>query len=440
MPVYDPKTGGTVLSGLTQQAAPAAAAVAAAAPTSTPPPSKDPAALAAAAQGGQAGLTAYQQSVKTVDELQGNALANARSRAAIVGGPEAQGFEKIAGQFYDRTKANLATSHQADQNLQGQNRAAFDKYFGQLKGDMGAINDYIKNTLGGYEAKKRTAAEKALANKFPLDEILGETEYGLPGAQKEAEGLKTSLTQEQARLAQAQNGEFSKGILDRMNANAKELDEIARLTKGGVKGGLGVVKSWLPGGDKAVWGANVDKRTKEMAKRQQELTQEQTRLQDQLDRTRANERKIAETSTARIATLQSDYDKKAALATPEGFARNIAVTKYGQDPMKAAGKLTPEKFSSTEKDKRVYGEQAVSLAGKLGISGGAKRVAEILGDTEVQEDLDTLETWAESGAKTLDEVKREMGKAYLSTKDPKDRDKYNVIIEMTARLPWKSSR
>ncbi len=424
MAIIDPKTGLAAAQAV-RTAAPVSVTPGALVPAPAPAAPVDPkiAQLAAGAQGGSAGLTAFKQAQQTIDELQANALANARQRASIIGGPEAQGFEAIAGQQYDRNRANLATSNAAFEGLQGKNKAAFDKYFGQLKGDMGAINDYIKTTLGGYEAKKRASAEKAAASKFPLDEILGETEYGLPAATKAAEDAKGILGQAATKRDQLKNGDYlftfgeqAKGIRDKLAIDTREY----------YKSGTS------------------DERKKFLAGKMEQNKARLAKVEGLSKSAQASREKDLAAAESEVAKLQADYDKKAALvSSPEQFARNIAVTKYGQDPYKAAGKLTADKFypkQATQADVMKYGEEAVGLSQKLNINGGARRVAEILSDTEVVEDLDTLSAWAQTGEYTLSDVKKEMGRQYLNTKKPEDRDKYNVLIEMTARLPWKSDR
>ena len=147
-------------------------------PLPAPTPDTKIAQLAAAAQGGSAGLTAYKQAQTELDQLQANALANARKRASLIGGPEAQGFEAIAAQDYDRARRNLSTQEQSFQGHQAANRGAFDKYFGQLKGDMGSINQWIKSQLGSYDSNlaARAAAKQAKAattDKLTKARLLG---------------------------------------------------------------------------------------------------------------------------------------------------------------------------------------------------------------------------------------------------------------------------
>ena len=149
-------------------------------PLPAPTPDTKIAQLAAAAQGGSAGLTAYKQAQTELDQLQANALANARQRASLIGGPEAQGFEAIAAQDYDRARRNLSTQEQSFQGHQAANKDAFGKYFGQLKGDMGAINNWIKGQLGRYDSNlsakalaKAQAAAKSNAKSITLDQLIG---------------------------------------------------------------------------------------------------------------------------------------------------------------------------------------------------------------------------------------------------------------------------
>lgn len=396
-------------------------------PTPLAPPPPDPAKvaqLAAGAQGGQGGIDAYKQAQVELDRLQAEALTNARNRANLLAGaPEAQGFEALAQNQYNRSRANLATSQAASQGLQAANRAAFDKYFGQLKGDMGAINDYIKNTLGGYESKKRAAAEKAAASKGYDTEILGETTLGLPKLKEEADLAKTALDRA-----------IQESQVSRTGANVDMLDQQRH-----------AIQSVMERDTRTIYDKKASAADKAFAKQRFEKNKTRLAKVEQLERDTVQKNKGTTVDyDKKIAQLQADYDKKLAASqvTPEDYARQIATSKYGYSPVKAAGKFTPDKFypkQETKADTMRYGERAVGLAQKLNINGGAKRAAEILNDTEVIEDMDTLQGWSDSEDFTLADAKRELSKQYLSGEN-KDRDKYNVLVDMAVTLPWKREK
>lgn len=385
--------------------------------------------LKAGAQAGSAGIDAFKSAQAAIDAQQAQAVKDAQARAAIIGGPEAQGFESIPNEFYTRAKAGLAASGAAHQNLQAQNRAAFDKYFGQLKGDMGAINDYIKNTLGSYEAKKRSAAEKAAAAKGFDTEVLGQTSLDLKEAATQRDALKSELDKAIADANAANPATDTRdskvGLLESQRHAIQ--DKMARDTKEYYSSGTSAAR-------KSAIAAELDKNKQRLAK------------VEGLERNAAGERNATATAAQqKVADLQAKYDQANALASmdPAEYAQKIAAEKYGYTPQKAAGKFTPDKFvpkQGTALDTQKYGADAVGLAQKLDIKGGAAQVRKYLDDTEVQDDLATLTDWSQGGKYTLDDAKKELGKQYLTTKKPEDRDKYNILIEMTYRLPWKSGR
>lgn len=394
-------------------ALPAPAPAPAALPAPAPAPAGDKAAiLAAAAQGGQGGIDAYKQAQSTLAGLQQNAIANARARAALIGGPESQGFENIANQFYDRGQANLAASNAAFQGQQAANKAAFDKYQSQLKGDLPGINDYINTRLSQYETRKRKAY-------FPQDEIIGATKAALPQIAQETADTKAALDKAKADLAQQENHAFTTPLIQQRDANAKRMKEIDDYRNSH----QGRVPDYL----------NTE---------YDDLHRKQQNLEVHIARGTQTENSKAAALRSQVADLQDKYDKSSALSeSPENLAVKIATEKYGVSPEKATGRFTPDKFltsGGTQKqlDIKQYGEEAVGLADKLHINGGAKNVAQLMNTNEYKSTLDEARQHAIDGSMSFNEAKhvieKQYGKQYPNLT--------KILIEQISGFGWKKSK
>lgn len=413
----------------------AAAATVAGAPAPKTPlvdPAKA-AALAAGAHGGQAGIDAYKQAQAQLDTLQANALKNAQARAALIGGPESQGFEALANQAYDRSRANLLTQQNAFTGQQAANKAAFEKYFGQLHADLPKLNEYIKSQLSSYEAKKKANAP------FPLAEIKGLTEAGLPQAKTESEAATQAATAAAGREAQLKGGEFSAPTKERLQGQVKAMhdyDDRMRRKYG---------KEWDklafgdPGAQEALLAhGGGDATLKDIAGRAV-ITDEISRLRGLYNRASGNEARQLPAATAKVAETQQAAQEKALLATPEGYARNVAVTRFGVSPEKATGKLTPDVFvpkQSKYLDTQKYGAEAVGLADKLNITGGPENVARLMQSKEYTETVAEARKLAVSGKTSLNEVKHHIQEQY-GEKYP---NLTKIIIEQISGFGWKREK
>ena len=408
------------------------------------PPSNTPAtkgadvgALAAAAHGGQAGLDAYNQAKANLGSLQQQAVQEAQARANIIGGPEAQGFENIANQFYTRGQANLDAAQAGFNTQQAGNKAAFDKYFKSLQDNIPALNDYINTKLSQYQANKSK-------NYFPRDEIMGSANMEMDANKAAADKAGTDLTAATNRRDQLKSGYFSgnekqllqSGIQDLHSYDKQMQDKYGHIWQGVVFGDPGAEQQARQ--IAANSGGQGGKELNAALDQRANMVKEIQNHRDLYNRAYANEQRDLPKAEQLVAGLQDTYNKAQANTDPSTVAQNIAISRYGVSPQKAAGAFPASKFITPQSqqdvlDTQKYGAEAVGLAKKLNINGGAANVYNLMQTPEYRETVQEAMDHANSGKMTFNDAKHTIQKQYGS----KYPNLTKIILDQIAGFGWK---
>lgn len=285
------------------------------------------------------------------------------------------------------------------------------------------------------EARTISREQRAKAEQFPLKEILGRTQRELPGVTKQADASKLALDELTKNAGIWASGSNLEPLRQEMIKNGKRLDAINQLTKGGLKSGGKILKSLLPGGEKAMWG---DKQIKSLKREQDSLVKKQGELVRQMDAIRAYNAGQNKTSSERLGQLQAQYAEAQRLTDPTELSRYLSENVFGRGADETYGNITDSTWqpilnATATKDKKGIAEQSQALFDKVKINGGPKMVQEILNKKDVQETINEAQggmyenmTWAEA--------KRVLGDTYL--KKGQDRT-YRILEELLHDLPWK---
>lgn len=295
-------------------------------------------------------------------------------------------------------------------------------------------NEAEKRTIAR-ETRAEARANAAKAAEFPLKEILGRTQRELPGVTKQADASKLALDELTKNAGIWASGSNLEPLRQEMIKNGKRLDAINQLTKGGLKSGGKILKSLLPGGEKAMWG---DKQIKSLKREQDSLVKKQGELVRQMDAIRAYNAGQNKTSSERLGQLQAQYAEAQRLTDPTELSRYLSENVFGRGADETYGNITDSTWqpilnATATKDKKGIAEQSQALFDKVKINGGPKMVQEILNKKDVQETINEAQggmyenmTWAEA--------KRVLGDTYL--KKGQDRT-YRILEELLHDLPWK---
>ncbi len=404
----------------------------------------DPAALAAAAAGGTAGLSAYQKGKQDLETSRVAALQAAQARAKLLGGPEAQGFETLTNAEFDRQARNLDSSDAADRAQAAAINAASANYNSRIKSALPVINAETARILAGYESKAKASAAK----NFPLAQILGSTEIALPGAQKAAEEAGTHADTATKNLETQRTGANLAPIQANIDNNNRRIKEIEGYSKGGLSGGLNIVKGAIFGHDK---GLLDNKNVQDLASEKARLLADNDHLGQQYRATKAyNDLQLRENPVegpGRVKSLQADKATKAAGATQVGLARSIAQKQYGLPQELVYGKINektfaPENAAELTAANQLLGPKVTGLAQKLDIP--PTKVATILADEFVQQVLaDVVNTKDKDSyaQKTWKEYQAKLAENFLAPgSDNYDPDTYAVLADQLKDLPWKKEK
>lgn len=189
--------------------------------------------LEAAATGGSAGVAAFKEGQAALGAERQAAVGRAASRAALIGGPEAQGFEALPDQYYGRGIANLGTAQSTFEADMARRLAANQNYLSQAAASIPAYRaetDRIVGLKKASEEVKAAKAEKDALSKISITELLGLANQAKSIANAEVSNLaqvdpsKGNLNQ-QAAAALAAGGPTASGST--LKLTSQPLQDIA---------------------------------------------------------------------------------------------------------------------------------------------------------------------------------------------------------------------
>lgn len=121
--------------------------------------------LQAVATGGTAGLRAYESGQQALTQSKTDAVTRAQTRAGLIGGPEAQGFESQAVQVYDRGLGNLASARSGFEANMAQLGTAHKNYLDQVAAAVPLVRADTQRQL----ALRKAAVDAELAKQAERD-------------------------------------------------------------------------------------------------------------------------------------------------------------------------------------------------------------------------------------------------------------------------------
>lgn len=121
--------------------------------------------LQAVATGGTAGLRAYESGQQALTQSKTDAVTRAQTRAGLIGGPEAQGFESQAVQVYDRGLGNLASARSGFEANMAQLGTAHKNYLDQVAAAVPLVRADTQRQL----ALRKAAVDAELAREAERD-------------------------------------------------------------------------------------------------------------------------------------------------------------------------------------------------------------------------------------------------------------------------------
>lgn len=443
MAVIDPKIGQAAVQAI-RTAAPVNVTPGALdpAPAPAPPLKGDPALLKAAATGGTAGVQAYREAQQYMTEAQAQAAQRAAARAALIGGPEAQGFENISNTSYGRQISGLRRGEAGQAAFDSSLAKAGAEYDRRLKAALPLMDAETRKLLAGYEAKA-AARQKANQDKnFPMDVILGRTEQELPAAQKTATDAQARAEEEARFRASQSSGANLKPFQDKIASNNTRISEIDKLTQGGVSGGLRVLGSLLPGGTKAIFG---DKEIKALADERAKLLADNEFQNQSLRATQAYNalQNRPEEGPARVTSTAATAATAKERGTQQGLARDIAINQMGLPKDLVFGKINERTLQPLANAQQAaladqLGPQIVGLAQDLDLD--PVTVATVMTDEYVVETLDEIR---KGGFKdqTWQDAQTALAEDYLNPDSENySPETYEVITKLVKDLPWKKEK
>jgi hypothetical protein len=432
--------------------------------------------LEAVAQAGTAGRQSYEQAQQAIQGEQQVALQRASERARLYNVDPSVGAD-VVGSRYGQNLANLAGMQDSfTKGLEG-TRASGVSYLEKLGAAFPMVQEQNRLTIAGREkeiqaalaeaqakaeaeaaqkaqeqqfllerdrlnderadarsARSDAASAAATSAKFPIDEILGATQLLLPEKQAQAQALTNELAQHQKNMQVWQSGSNTTDLVNKMKANAGRLNEINKITQGGLKGGLAALATVLPGGRRAV---TSNKEVAKLKAEEQKLVASQKQLQQQIDQIRAANANALRGAPQRLAELQQQAAAAQQLTDPVALSRDLGINQFGQNPLTVYGKLTDQKWAPLlnaigTNDRRGIDEQAAALAKKTNIKGGGAVAAEILAKPNVQKWIQDA-VQLSGGDYTFDQIKKDLDADFL--KKGQDRT-YAILKELLAGYAW----
>ena len=432
------------MADMTELAKQAAPAVRTALPVSTSPGALtgDPNLLKAAATGGSDGVRAYKQAQAYMQTQADQAAQRAAARAALVGGPEAQGFGQSTQDYYGRQLSNLQRGEQGQAAYESNLAKAGSEYDRRLKAAIPLMNAETRKLLAKYEAGAAAKQKADLDKNFPLDVILGKTEQGLPAAQKSATDAQARADEEAKFRAAQSSGTNLKPFQDKIAENNKRISEIDSYSQGGLRGGLNALHGAIFSGDR---GLLDPKNVKALAEERARLAADNDFQNQSLRATQAynalqnrpEEGPKRVTDTAAAAATAKD------LGTTQGLARDIAINQMGLPKDLVFGKINERSLQPTLNAKEnalanQLGPQIAGLAQELDLD--PVTVATVMTDEYVMSTLDGIR---KGGYKTdtWQEAQTDLADDFLNPDSPNySPETYNVITKLVKDLPWKKEK
>jgi hypothetical protein len=289
--------------------------------------------LTAIAQGGAAGLKNLQASQNFLQEQRQMALSRAAQRSAIVGGPEAQGFESFTEGEFARRSADIAAADKAASQAGGYRNQAIANYRKALQGGI-ASNFAFGKAKGEKEAAASTK-EDFVAKALGQAELDEQTAAGnLSKGQQELDALNKERSTKDFHIQQTQS------TIDSINERLKAID-----------------KEWKAAdsksnAEKLMHGVGLTDKVrskKEIQADQDRLRMQRHRVITNLNRQKAELTEWDRTKGEALKTRTSELDEQKTKFSPEtraDRAREIAIRQMNVDPALATGKIGVEDVKS----------------------------------------------------------------------------------------------
>lgn len=125
--------------------------------------------LAAAASGGTAGVAAFKEGQAQLGLAQQQSVGRAATRAALIGGPEAQGFQTMAQEGYGRGIANLGTAQTMFEADMSRRLSANQDYLSKAGAAIPAYRAQTDRLVGFKQQAAQAALDKKRAEEAAKD-------------------------------------------------------------------------------------------------------------------------------------------------------------------------------------------------------------------------------------------------------------------------------
>lgn len=289
--------------------------------------SRTKALLEAVATGGKRGLQSYQQSENAINEYRKQALGRSSALAALIGGPESQGFEQITDQQYGARLADLDQSRTVFTEDMARRGIAGKGALDQLKAIEPIIRAQVQKKIEKARAES-VAAAKDKVNKDWESRALGQAELD----EQTAASNVATLDKDIARLT----GERDKLAKDATNREGRigELDKRMAELRAEYAGSQRKNNAEVLFGNKV----RTKRSSKEIGAEMDAVAAERHSLIKQRG---AGLKEWDEKNGKTLANLTAERDKYAGInaETRDQRARTIATDQLGIDPSLATGKI-----------------------------------------------------------------------------------------------------
>lgn len=278
--------------------------------------------LEAVATGGKRGLDSFKQAETAIGDYRKQALGRAQSRAALIGGPEAQGFEAIADTQFGARQADLAQSTTAFTEDMARRGIAGKGALDQLRGILPILQAKTQKQIARTQEAKLSEAKESLAKDWEA-KALGQAEID----EKTAADNLSTLDKDITRL-ESERAELEKPIKERSGRIGAIDKEIQKLQKEEIE------LSKAP----ALQGVGPRSTMKKLAERQTALIKERHAL------IKESQDKLKEWDSRNAKALEGRRAEREKFAgvTPETRAeraRRIATEQLGVEAPLATGKI-----------------------------------------------------------------------------------------------------
>jgi hypothetical protein len=377
--------------------------------------------LEAVATGGKRGLESYQQSETAINDYRKQALGRTSALAALVGGPEAQGFEKIADQQYGARLTDLDQSRTAFTEDIARRGIAGKSALDQLA----AVEPLVRAQVTKAIEKKRAetvASAKEKVNKDWEAKALGQAEIDEQTAAKNTETLDKDIARlegERTKLAGAASSR--EGRVGAIDKKLTDLEKERRASTSGNNYGKMKEGFGFPGGKNPRSTKDVDREMQALRMERHQLLKGQSMGLKEWD----------EKNASKLEGLKSEREKYANInpETRADRARGIATSQLGIEAPLATGKINTKDTSFATKP----APDDATLIKKAGLK-DAKELGALRQSEGYQKVSGNLTSWVQNGVTKEQFLAALRTEPTLTKNGAFDAKLYNLLVSEVANL------